>query len=679
VTARDVLTPLFFYKRRALIAFLVPVALAIIAALLAPPVYIADTRLLILLGDDYTSRTPLGSTQPGQSFDRTQIVKAETEIMASRELAVQTVQALGVNRLYPASHGRMSLEAAAERFGKDLAIDNIPQSNVIRLSLRNPSPAVAAEALNRLVQFYLERRRGIFDQTNQASVDKQTSAITQRLAALESQIAALAGAHGFGDLQLEVTGVTNQQIALKTQLEDLNRQWADRQGRRAQLEQQQQSTPQRTELSSDFSRSPALDSLEQTLAGLQNQRRDAAQQYVDGSPMVADLDEKIARVKAQIGAAQKQEVAGSRQGLNPTWTDINQRLSVSGADLAGIARARAEAQTQLEGVSKRLAELTAVGPQYREMVRERDVLEASASDLAKRGQATRLERSLSQAEANVRVLQAAIPPLHNQAQRGLMLASGVAAGVIAAAAVVILSVALFQGMLTPNDVEQKLAVPVIMTIPFRPHGHAQQLGRVLPAYMTADDARVLDVVLKGVARESHCSVQLIGPEDGVGVTSLVLDFALLAAGDRRKILILDLDPRPDGSVTDMLKHRGAVLSPVGDGKRFIRVGKSNLFVTRLRADGASTMNEEDWDKTFTQMKANFDVVLVDAPPLSRSLSALFVAPFVNLTIAVAEAEHSRAPALLNTIERIGGAGGEVAAAIFNKRRFYLPRAIYNWL
>ena len=50
----------------------------------------------------------------------------------------------------------------------------------------------------------------------------------------------------------------------------------------------------------------------------------------------------------------------------------------------------------------------------------------------------------------------------------------------------------------------------------------------------------------------------------------------------------------------------------------------------------------------------------------------------EMTLAVVAAEETRAPVALNLVERIGGAGGEVAAVILNKRQFYIPKAIYNW-
>ena len=53
ITIRELATPVFYHWRKALIAFLIPVVLALAAASLATPIYTAQSRLLILLGPEH--------------------------------------------------------------------------------------------------------------------------------------------------------------------------------------------------------------------------------------------------------------------------------------------------------------------------------------------------------------------------------------------------------------------------------------------------------------------------------------------------------------------------------------------------------------------------------------------------------------------------------------------------
>jgi uncharacterized protein involved in exopolysaccharide biosynthesis/Mrp family chromosome partitioning ATPase len=680
VTARDLLTPLFFFKTRAIIAFILPLLAALAVAATAPHVYTADTRLLILPGDDYTFRNPLSAAIPGLSFDRAQIVKAETEIIQSRGLISDTVQAVGLNRLFPKAKGPGALNAAVDKVAASITVENIPQSNVVAITMKGRDPVVVSDTLNKLVELYLARRRGIFDQNNTSSVDAEGKALQAQLAQIEGQIMDFTAKNQVTDVPTELGVIAAQMNGLRQQIADVDRQLADRNGRSAVLRSAQASNPPKMEVTTDYSRSLEMDGLEQSLVSLQNQRRDAAQEYVDNSPVVRDLDERIAGVKAQLARAPKQQVNATRQGVNPVRQDIDQRIMASQADAAGLMAARSVAMEQLDQVSKLETRLLSLAPDYRILTRKRDLLEAAITDLAKRGEESRLANSVSRSQANIRVLQTAHPPTTSHTGRPVILAAGVVVGIVAATGVVLVSVALFQGMLTPSAAMQKLATPVAATINNEPDlkPEANTMGTPEPMFMHSGAARMLSHVVHSLSRE-RCVVQVMGTDDNVGVTALIADFALLAARDRQKVLLLDLEPSPGRSALDALAARGALFEPLHDNGSIVRVTGTSLFVTRNGARGDSTMTEREWATLLDAIAKDFDLLLIDAPPLSRSLLSLFAAPSVDATLLVIEAEKTRAPVALNTIERIGGVGGEVLATLFNKRRFYIPRAVYERL
>jgi len=101
VTMRDVLTAVFYDRWAILTAFLVPLCLGIAAAALVRTSYEAEARLLVLLGREYMFRPETGEPIPGFAFDREQIVKAELEILGSRELKAEVIKTIGLDELYP--------------------------------------------------------------------------------------------------------------------------------------------------------------------------------------------------------------------------------------------------------------------------------------------------------------------------------------------------------------------------------------------------------------------------------------------------------------------------------------------------------------------------------------------------------------------------------------------------
>lgn len=221
ITIRELATPVFYHWRKALIAFLIPVLLALAAATLAQPIYTAQSRLLILLGDDYVFRRSVGEDATGnpQTFDRAQIVHAEMEILGSREIREKTLTDIGLTRVYPkAKAGPAGMNAALEQLGRDLTIENVPQSNTIEVRLRHRDPKVAADFVNRLVQNYIASRREIFQRADSAAVNDQQRGLSDQLAATEAQIADLSNRYAIGDYDQEIQGVQSQQTALTAQL-----------------------------------------------------------------------------------------------------------------------------------------------------------------------------------------------------------------------------------------------------------------------------------------------------------------------------------------------------------------------------------------------------------------------------------------------------------------------------
>jgi len=675
LTVRQLLTPVFYYRRRALFAFLIPVLIAVIAALLAHPVYVAQSRLLILLGDDYVF--PTGNAQAPQTFDRSQIVHAEMEILGSKDLRERTLSAVGIDKVYPDMAGRSDSMALAEiKLDKDLTIDNIPQSNVIELGLRNRNPQVAADVLNKLVALYIERRREIFQQSDLTSVADQRDKLSAQLSDAERAITEFSTAHGFGDYAQEFAAVQSQQTALNAQLASTDEELAARLARASQLRSRAAATPGVTQLSIDTGRSQQIDDLTKTLLSLQEQRRETANKYTDGYPLVADLDHRIAELQAEIARAPQEQFTASRRGVNPVHQQLDSEEADAEGDAAGLRAGRVEIQRALQQSTARLNELTALGPQYRALVKSRDLAEDASTSLSKRAEDSELADMLSKSHANVRVIQSADAPAKGHSGRLVIIAAGIAAGLFAALAVVILSLAFSEVMVTPSDVEQKLDLPIILAVP-----DIEREGRrsaLRPAHLTPEDSHLLMRLLASVPADGGRVLQLVSAHDGEGVSSLLLDIGLIEGAADRRVLYIDVDPRPGHDIVTEFSKQGVGLARQ-PGERVVQIAGTQLYVTQPVSGADLASGQMDWRKVLTKARGQYDLILIDPPALQQSAAALAAAPFADITMVVVEAERTRAAVVRNLVDRIENAGGEVLGVILNKRRFYIPRMIYSWL
>lgn len=681
-TVRDLLTPVFFYRRRVFLALLIPILLAVFAAAVAHPIYVAQSRLLILLGGDYVFKGALNDPNSNQSYDRLQIMHAEMEILSARDLYVDAIRAVGLHRVYPSiPDNPKGLDLAVAQLGKDLTVDNVPQSNVIELTLRNPDPQVAADLLNKVVGLYLTRREDVFKRADPSSIRAQQQGLSQRLAALETQISDFETQNNVGDYNAAFGAVQSQQSGLQSQIQSLDEQIAMREGQTGQLDRSLRATPPVVSLATDNTRSPQTDSLTASLLALQAQRREAADKYKDGYPLVADLDQRIATVQAQLRQTPEKQASLDRRGANPVHQALESSLADTQGQLAGLRDSRRTLQASLTEVDARLDQLVRIGPQYRELLRQRALAEGAYNDLAKSAEDASVANSLSRSQANVRVIQSATAPIKGHSGRLVLLAAGLALACVAALAVVLLSTALSEVMIAPREVEEKLRIPALLTVNRQAEGGARvrlRNGAVSSTYLPPDEGRVLLQMLSAPGKAGGRVLQLVGPSGGEGVSSLALDIAAIAAWEQSKTLLVDVEPNGKGLLAE-LTAAGHGARPTSEARRTFQINESELFVSAPLMSAGERAAEDRWPKALENARKAFDVVVIASPALARSSAGIELASLADMTLVVVEADVTRVPSARRLIERLGAAGGTVAGAVLNKRRFHIPRTIYSWL
>jgi Mrp family chromosome partitioning ATPase len=196
--------------------------------------------------------------------------------------------------------------------------------------------------------------------------------------------------------------------------------------------------------------------------------------------------------------------------------------------------------------------------------------------------------------------------------------------------------------------------------------------------------RTIETLLPQI--ESHV-LQFIGTQEGEGTSTIVREFARIAATEIGKsVLLLDADSRRPsrhhfhGSELDY-----GWMEALETGRRIeqaiYQVGESSLYFSPSRESSAST--PQTLDSLFVDLCSNlmrrFNLVIIDSPPLSVSSDGLAIASKVDGVVIVIEAERTRWRAVKNVLESIHKVEGNVLGVVFNKRRFYFPEFVYKLL
>ena len=197
--------------------------------------------------------------------------------------------------------------------------------------------------------------------------------------------------------------------------------------------------------------------------------------------------------------------------------------------------------------------------------------------------------------------------------------------------------------------------------------------------------KVIDTLLPD---KKNRVIQFIGSRAGEGTSTITREFARISA-DRigHSVLLLDADryQSTQSQFYSVEKQYSwiEVLQESGELDRAIhRVGESNLRVSPSCNSHVFTpelFNSPRFDGFWTNLKNNFDLVLIDSPPLTVSPDGLALASKVDGVILVVEAEKTKWRTAKYVREKIEMVGGKVLGVVFNKRRYYIPQSIYKYL
>jgi Mrp family chromosome partitioning ATPase len=104
-----------------------------------------------------------------------------------------------------------------------------------------------------------------------------------------------------------------------------------------------------------------------------------------------------------------------------------------------------------------------------------------------------------------------------------------------------------------------------------------------------------------------------------------------------------------------------------------------LSAGQLSTDSANLLSSDRLKARVTELRSEFDFVLIDAPPLTQYGDALALGPLTDGFILVLDAESTRRESAQMVTETLRTAEIPILAAVLNNRSFPIPERLYHWL
>jgi capsular exopolysaccharide synthesis family protein len=355
---------------------------------------------------------------------------------------------------------------------------------------------------------------------------------------------------------------------------------------------------------------------------------------------------------------------------------INQRMGEQVAAIEGKLRSQYEvAKSNAASLQERIRTTEESAYQVKQKSSEYEV-QKSDSDAKRKVydivsetvQRLSISAQLISMNNNIQVLDRAIAPNRPVAPRKVLsLAIGALLGLLAGAGVVLFMDYLDNTVRSPEDIEQHLGLSM--------------LG-VLPKYKDVTSAAAREAfqsLRTSVLFSSHNRERRVllltssGPQEGKSSTVASLARTLAGSGDR--VVVMDCDlRRPTQHV-----HHGTTREPGitnylvdGEGKPFAAYLHGTAVPTlKLMSCGPIPPNPPDligsdsFRKLVADLRAEFDWVLIDSPPVAGLADAVVLATVADMVAFVVKHNHNDRQLIRRCLKQLRGVNALIVGAILN--------------
>lgn len=632
------LTSLFRRRLRVFLAVLLAtILLAALVTLLLTPQYTATAQVALKARVDQI--TPINPTDPQQSpsIPSDTYVETQVQVLMSKDLALKVAKRLNLAedprfKTQARKYGRLgrlliflhlasppepstpaeALDEAADYLMAGVQPSRIGTSYALEVDFQDPDPQHAQLYANTYAEQYtggnLAERRG------QSADDVKL--VEQRMIAARAVAEADADAvqnYRNANNLLTTTGasLTEQEISAYNESSASARAQAAEDAARLNTAESQLHNGSTGEDVGEALNSPVVSSLRSQQATIASNLADLSSRYGPRHPEVIKAKAQLATVNAAI-----------HDEISRVISNLSAKVSVSQGRLGSL-------QSTLNGAHGSLAQNNRALPELNNLQKRADASEALYESYLTRFKDMTAQLGTEQAEAEV-LNYADLPNSPSFPNILLVAFLAVGGGLVLGVAAAFASEMAFGGLTTGEDVEQRLGVHYMGSIPtvtsVDRRGDREPLTSMLknPRSAFAESFRGLraSIYFAHPGSGKVIAVTSALPEEGKTVTAICLARSMALAGER--VILVDADLRRHG-LSELMREQtdGPGLSDVlrGDAtldEALIRdpaVGMDILRAAREDTGGPELLTGEKMDALLEALRDRYDVVVIDTAPI----------------------------------------------------------------
>lgn len=582
---------------------------------------------------------------------------------------------------------------------RSISVAIMKDTDFFVLSAIGYTPIAASTMANLVVHTYYRRNLSEARGENRIVRDflyDQLNIIETELAMNEETLTAFRETHGIADLDIEVQNIVNQLAFLEASAATARTEQDVLETRRDYYEDRLEND--RSNYADELANlnNTYIQQLQSDLAALESSRTSLlARGSSEDDPVIESLDDDIAGRREELTVALEMvavstfpdDPAGSVEGMVTILIGIEAQL-----------RGENIRENSLNAVIATLEDSIAILPQTEltlaRLERNQTVSEEIYLMLRSKYEEVRIAEAGRM--GNVIIVDTALPGrmIKPNAKRNTIL--GIFAGLVIGIGLVILIEQFDTSVKNPEDIEQ-LGIPVIGVIPKMSksnvktsQGSMDLIMRSAPRQAASEAYRDFRTSLRFTMTDSEFKLLLItsaGPREGKSTTAGNL--AIAVAQTDKKVLLIDTDLRRpvihkmfDCEREPGLSESVAGLISVEDAIK--PTSTDNLFILTcgfIPPNPAELLGSEKFRKLLDKLRANWDFVIFDSPPVAVVTDAILISTEVDATVVVVGAKIVDREVLKSAWAKIERTTARLAGALLNSFdpiRMYTQYSYYTY-
>lgn len=695
MTPKDIIKTII--KNKWLLLGVVLICILITSALLSitPSRFTADA-LLIVKAHDGNVVDP--ESEPDSTISNEQI-ENEIEIIQSRELAVKVIKLLKLDKntdfnvfyehgaveseslisnrylsdleknytgIYPDSfdfNEAKEAEDLLQAYYDGLSVTRKGISQIIQIEYTAKDPLTAKNIVNAITDEYINQQR----QTKYQQIDKASELLFDRIKPLQMKVEeSETEVENFrkksGLLESNGETLTAHQLAqLNNQLIQAEKNYDEAQSKFNQIDRMM-SSPQGAGAISSVRQSALIQQLRMKEVELQQKLSDYSTIYRPLHPTRIKLQAELNDISNSL----KQEILNIKNSLN---------------NEAKLARKQKQAaQQRLNELKEKVAQSNNANVKLRALEREAEANRKILETFLSKFKSTLTQKDIEVQQPNAQILSRAITPVEPSFPKKIpLLALAFVGSAIIAMIIIIIRESMDRGFFASELIEEYTGVSALGYIPVirkkdsnGRYPESYQLKR--PESSFAESIRSLYTSLMLASHGKPLkSILITSSKFDEGATTIANSLAISRALAGQRTIIIDTDFKKafDKKALKMKTSPGLAGLLNGDvGLRKV-IRKDSRTGTHLIPAGSMTKSSADilmsrnMDKLLHRLYQNYDLIVIDSPPVLEAPNSCILTSKVDATILVSKWNCTKRHVIMKAIKNIANYGNNIAGVLLN--------------